>query len=425
MNTEKYAQNLINILLLYSIIIAAICLSFDVFNTLKYGGIDLRNRVVAARVTLDDRDPYFTKWRVNSPPYFVDGRDYFKTLPVSRYTGTPSLLLLHFPFASLDYKIQQIIWLAIQEILLLLSIFFLAKLSKNKYKLILILGFMFIFGSYFWRFHVGNGQIYILFTFAMILSYFLFKKGKEILAGFILGLTAIWRPPFIIMGLPFLIFGKRKIIFGGFFGLFTGVISSFLFMDFQIWESYFLAMKIHGLHHINLIEARFGFIPFFNNIEGVQNTFFSADLPAIDSSLRKMIYRYFDIRLGGELFWIALILVSYFFGLYLWKKKKFILSSNKIFFIAFSLLFISEFLLPASRLSYNNVIWLPILSLLLIEKDWKHFLHFDLVLLIAGLLFNYLYRVNFYLILIADYCILFFVVWEIFRLLKRKQVQST
>ncbi len=41
---------------------SAICISFDTVNILKYGSLDLRNRVVGTRVLLEGSDPYFFKW---------------------------------------------------------------------------------------------------------------------------------------------------------------------------------------------------------------------------------------------------------------------------------------------------------------------------------------------------------------------------
>ena len=255
MNTEKYLRTLILILLIYSIIIAFLGIAFDTFNTIKYGGIDLRNRVVGARLLLDGRDPYYTKWDENTPDFFLDGRDYY-SLPVSRCTVTPSLLVLHAPFAKLPYKTQQYIWFALQEILLLVSIFLMAKMAKERYKIVLIIGFMFQFGGYFWRFHVANGQIYILFLFMLILALQIAKssfKNSSFWSGFILGFTASWRPPVLIMGIPLLIYHQWKMLTGGICGVIAGMLSSFIISGIDSWKNYFSAMKIIE-KHLSLIH---------------------------------------------------------------------------------------------------------------------------------------------------------------------------
>ncbi|MCK4696052.1 MAG: hypothetical protein KAT74_09825, partial [Candidatus Cloacimonetes bacterium] len=76
MKRNKYIKIFTAVLLGYSIIIAAICISFDTMNTLKYGAIDLRNRVVGARLLLKGEDPYYFKWDNDTPEYYVDARDF-------------------------------------------------------------------------------------------------------------------------------------------------------------------------------------------------------------------------------------------------------------------------------------------------------------------------------------------------------------
>ncbi len=122
---SKYFRILLLFLLIYSIIMAAICISLDTVNTLKYGAVDLRNRVVGTRLLLEDEDPYFFKWQQDTPEELVDARDFYSNFPMSRLTVPPSILVLHAPFTSIPYKTQQILWAFIQWLLLLLSIFLL------------------------------------------------------------------------------------------------------------------------------------------------------------------------------------------------------------------------------------------------------------------------------------------------------------
>ena len=49
---------LVNILLVFSIFLSAAGFLMDLRNTALFGGVDLRNRVVGARLLIDHQDPY-------------------------------------------------------------------------------------------------------------------------------------------------------------------------------------------------------------------------------------------------------------------------------------------------------------------------------------------------------------------------------
>ncbi|MDO9577107.1 MAG: glycosyltransferase family 87 protein [Candidatus Cloacimonadales bacterium] len=418
---DKYLKYFFLILLIYSLIIAFLAITCDTFYTIKYGGIDLRNRVVGTRNLLVENDPYYTKWDVETPEYFVDGRDY-QWLPVSRCTVPPSFLVLHVPFAKISYKTQQYLWFAAQELLLIFSILLLAKAAGKKYKIVLIIGFMFFLGSSFWRFHVANGQIYILFVFIITAAYLVAKstfKYRDFWSGFILGLAASWRPPMILMGLPFIFYKKWKLIFGGIAGIIVGFLSSLLLTGISTWQSYFSAMKIHGLFHSGLLQPELKIHPNSNFIEGVRNSFFSADVPSTDSSIQGVLYKFFGFVLDAKFLWLGFFVIVLLLGFSLWRKRKLSVPIEMLFFQGTVLVLISEFLLPAARLSYNNVIWLVPLSMLIIMvRDVKRLLNFPLIFLLIGFAANYLYNLFPRSILIADYSILIYLIWMWFAMLR-------
>ena len=194
MKGNNYTKYFIIALLIYSVLIAAICLSFDVMNTLKYGAIDLRNRVVGTRLLLKGEDPYYFKWNNDTPEYYIDARDFFKDLPVSRVTITPTFLLLHAPFAKINYKTQQILWAIFQWIMLIFIIVIFTKItdSEIRSKIIWIIGLLLIAGSFFWRLYIEKGQLYIFYVFLIVLAYWISKKDFKynlLIAGRILGFT--------------------------------------------------------------------------------------------------------------------------------------------------------------------------------------------------------------------------------------------
>ena len=70
---------------------------------------------------------------------------------------------------------------------------------------------------------------------------------------------------------------------------------------------------------------------------------------------------------------------------------------------------------PTARLSYNNVIWLvPLFMLIIMVRDMKKLLNFPLIFLLVGFSANYLYNLFPRSILIADYSILIYFVWMLF-----------
>lgn len=423
----RFFRSFLLILLIYSVFIAFLGIAFDTYYTIKYGGIDLRNRVVGARNLLTGNDPYYTKWDAETEEYYVDGRDYYAGLSVSRCTVSPSFLLLHAPFAKISYKTQQYLWFALQELLLIGSILILAKAAGKRYKIVLIIGFMFFMGSYFWRFHVANGQIYILFSAAIIAAYKIAKyTNKEFWAGFILGWTATWRPPLLLLGLPFLICRKWKLIFGGIAGILMGFLSSFLIADISNWRNYFSAMKVHGAFHSGLLQPELMIHPNSNNIEGIRNSFFSADVPGLDSSIQGIFQIHFDQPVNAGFLWLGLAAVILLLCISLWKYRNYAISTELLFYQGTVLVLISEYFLPAARLSYNNVIWLVPLTLLLITlRDWKKLLNFPLIFLLTGLADNYLYNLYPRSILFADYSILIYLIWMWFVMMKGLQEENS
>ena len=373
MELEKYSNHLINAILIYSIFIAALCISFDTVNTLKYGAIDLRNRVVGTRVLLDGKDPYFFKWDDNTPEYFVDARDIYSNFPMSRLTVPPSVLLLHSPFASIPYKTQQILWAFIQWILLLVSILLLADIARSKIqkKIIWIVGLLFIAGSFFWRMHVSIGQNYILYTFLIILSFWLAKqkfKTHYFLSGFILGITTAFRFPVLLFAIPFLIQKKWRIITGGITGIIIVFSSTFFVANIGIWKSYFASLKFHEQFHLSILEPIYGLHP-NSVIDGIKNAVFSANLPRADSSFQDIFRRYLNIKVHSQTLEISLIIILIVIIFFLYKNRSEKKSMEYLFFVGVALIFISEYFLPAARLSYNNVIWLPLLSFIIIRTS--------------------------------------------------------
>ena len=178
---------LINFIFILVIIFTLFDFIEDIINSFEYCGIDLRNRIVGARVIKHHLDPYFFKWSEKYSKLLLDPRD-IPELPVTRLTIPPSLLLLHLPFSDFYYKNIRIIWTLLQWFFLLFSIYAFTK-AKNK-KIIWITGLLLIADSYIMRLHIERGQIYIFYVFLISLAYYIYrKKSDNFISGLLLGFT--------------------------------------------------------------------------------------------------------------------------------------------------------------------------------------------------------------------------------------------
>jgi len=423
MKTTKYFRILINALLIYSVLMSAMCISFDTVNTLKYGALDLRNRVVGVRVLLDGEDPYFFKWEQNTPEEFVDARDFYSNFPMSRLTTPPTVLLLHFPFASIPYKTQQILWAFIQWLLLLLSIILLSSTTDSimKKKIIWIIGLLIIASSFFWRLHIDKGQIYILFLFMIILSYWLIKKkDNHILSGFILGLTVSLRPPVILMGIPFLIKKRWKFIFSGLAGILISFVSSLFIAPFSLWKSYFNSMEFHEKFHLLIIRPTYSF---YNKriIDGIKHAIFSADIAIEDSSIQDILRIFFNLKVKAIILELSLFICILVLTILLWRRIIRSKGNIYLYYIGIVFVIISSFFLPAARLSYMNIYWLlPFSLIVLITDDIKWILKPELALVIVGIILNTTFRVFLKGVILSDYLILFYIMITTFRIANYK-----
>ena len=363
---------LISFLLIMSIFFAVVGFIKDIENTFLFGGIDLRNRVVGSRLIKAGYDPYFFKWNDSFSDFFLDSRDH-PNIPVSRVTVPPTVLQLHSFFSELPYKIQRYSWLFLQWLLLIFSIYFFSKSQKNltKSKLIWISGLFFVAGSYVFRLHVERGQIYILFVFLFSLAYYIYqskKKFSSILSGIIIGYTTALRPPMFLIGVPFLLYKKWRFIVGQIIGFIIGILTSFIFVNINTWKSYFAAMDIHEKVHLGILKMSAERYPYIN-IEDTRDLWMGAQLPISDSSIQGILYNFFNLRVPSGCLIIGLVICLIVVIVLLLRLKIKSANIGILFFCGSIMVLISEFFIPAARFSYNNVIWLIPLSLIIINLE--------------------------------------------------------
>ena len=367
---ENEVKLLLDLLLIFAVFLSITGFFTDVSNTLKYGGVDLRNRVVGARLLKKDLDPYFYKWEKGDPVELLDPRDKVNS-EVNMVTVPPSVLLLMSPIADVKYNIQRNIWFIAQWLLLLLSIFFFSRTSLDPSikKMIWIVSLFFIGSSFFWRLHVERGQIYILYVVLISLAYYLYNlenRYNQIWSGIVIGFAVVLRPPLILIPAMFLLYKNWKIILGSIIGAFSILGASLLVSGLNVWISYFKAMQIHGLNHVQGIEQVMSHYP-YQNIEGIANLHGLANIPITDTSLQGFL-KSIGVSVSGYILMLGFLVIFAIIIFFFWKRK-IQLSTGMIFLAGTFLIFISDFFLAAARFSYNNVMLLPFLSIVVLRSE--------------------------------------------------------
>ncbi len=293
--------------------------------------------------------------------------------------------------------------------------------SEIKSKIIWIVGLLFISGSYFWRFHVERGQIYILYTFLLSLAYWISLKtfkGSHFLSGFFVGITASLRPPVIFSIVPMFIYKKWKLFIGVIIGVLSGIGLSIATSGVDIWKSYFSAMKAIQEKGTS-IEAFPGYpnkiIEGMDNLRKMAEAPFRYHVPSIPYAFKKALKIDIDLNQLS-----ALLILTVLFAVYLlYKLRTKNISQSILFLVSIVLIFISEFFMPG-RNAYANIIWLPLLSLIIINSELADFLSSPLiVLLIIGLSFGTYYSWMPFSIVISEISMFFYIVLSTLFLIKK------
>ncbi len=414
MDENASRNKFLNILLAIAVMVGILGFITDLNFTRKYGGVDLRNRVVAARVATElNQDPYYFKWTEGSDDRFLDPADNAAT-PVARVTVPPTTLLFQSLISRLPYLAQRYIWFFLQWFCMVASIFLLTRLTASPAarKMIWILGLLFISGAYFWRLHVERGQMYVFYVFLFTLSLYFYqkfgeeKKGQSV-AGFILGYLISLRPPFLFALVPFLIYKKFRFSSFAALGFAASVLLTSIFLPPSLWISFYNSASFQGTMrteegtNFRAIGA--------DRAEGVELKNF-LPVPGEDSSLQRIIRALAGRWLGNNGLLILLLGTMALVIAYLYKFKIPQPEINHLFFAGIVLVFLSEFFIPAPRWPYANVIWLIPLALIITSavkiQKITPLLSIIFALSAAGLLFNVGFHLIPYLTLLGDFFIL-------------------
>jgi hypothetical protein len=231
---------------LCAICVAALWYSLD--DLVRYGGIDLRNRVVGARALLLSIDPYHVEWRPGAPIELADTHQRYPG--VTRVIAAPPLLLLYMPFAKLPYQTQQAIWWALQWAALAVSIAVLARsfaddVQRRVFVCVAVVCFV---GSWFWRLHVERGQYYVFSTMLLCMDLAVLRRvgRRPFWLGIPSGVAVAIKPTNVIV-LPMLwLFGERRAALACAAAAVSMVAASVYVGGPEIWLNFLAAVKDYG-----------------------------------------------------------------------------------------------------------------------------------------------------------------------------------
>ena len=382
---------LFKILTIFALTLTFLSFVIDLRNTLTYGGIDLRTRVVGARVLLEGLDPYFFKWHQGLSDRLLDPTIMPKALVsavTSRVTVPPTVLVLHSAIACLPYFSQKIIWLLFQWACLLATLgIFIRKSESSLQRNLLMTLFLFFVNSSFWHIHVERGQIYIVYMFLLSLAW-LFSQASwryhNIISGLLIGMVISLRPPYLLILIPFLIYRQWPVLWGSVAGVVSSVILSLAIAKMSIWKSYFLAMGyIANLVDLSIPtgpEGNISEIPVYPTvIEGLTSRGTAVNPFGGDSSLKQLfatdsfqtVFDWLNVGFtpSAQVLCLTFLVLVTLFSLFLMVCRQQGCSVNLIFLLGISLYLIGEFFIPTPRYAYYDIQWLLPISLILIEAD--------------------------------------------------------
>ncbi|MBW4670319.1 MAG: DUF2029 domain-containing protein [Cyanomargarita calcarea GSE-NOS-MK-12-04C] len=365
---HKNLQKILNLFLIFAIIITLLSATIDLKNTLKGGGVDLRNRVVGARLLNKGLDPYYFKWKPGNDERLLDPLDHTSIL-VSRVTVNPSILLFHSLFANLHYFPQRIFWFILQWFFLISSIIllFVRKNFDNlQTKFVLGITLILIAGSSFWKLHVDVGQFYVVYVFLLSLAYYFFtseQKFNNAIGGLFIGLAACFRFPIIIMVLPMILFKQIKMLTTTLVSFFICLVASFFLAGSQVWQSYFSAMQTFGKLNIGSIsvDKDNGELIYPKVIEGMDNIRNIIEMPSPDTSIQSLVKKFLSFNLESNylILMLAGVLLLYSFLIYSLSRRSNHAAKTSnidiIFLIGTISILIVDFFIPAPRYQYNNI----------------------------------------------------------------------
>ena len=199
-------------MLTFVVIAYVLVLTFHDMET--YPGVDLRAKVVGARLILRGMNPYYD-YRHEVLP------DHLRMLEANTYS--PVLLLFYAPLCELGWKVQRAVYFLVDWSALLLCYVILARaFPKRASRTALWIAFVLLFiADFSFRFHLERGQYYVeVALLTSLVSISLFRRSISWSGALPLALLMLVRPTFVICiaGVLFLRqfrYASKVVVLGG------------------------------------------------------------------------------------------------------------------------------------------------------------------------------------------------------------------
>lgn len=371
-------------------------LGYDIFASFKWGGVDLRTRIVYARYLDFDYPLYSHKWSPGESERIIDPSECFIRVP-NRNSGTPFLAVLLYPFSTLDYSFLRIFWTALNYMMLILFFVLIwRRFFKDKLDSPLLIGlpilFLFFLFTHSWHFLIERGQVYLIFMLIPFLCFMGFTSKtpwKLAVGSLILGMGIALRPIFILFWIPFLLKLEYKPFLWSIVGLATAILMTTQVPNgLNSWAEFNQSISEWSVRDIYEMELTEDMTPEFPKvIEGMpiekMNSIKLFDVENI--SIQENVYTLFKIKIYPNQLKIALTAIMLLYLIIMWIKRKG-LSLTALFLNVTTMVMMTELFIPAKRFNYNAVQWffpIAILYVLLKNKAPAY-----LYLISAGLLLN-------------------------------------
>lgn len=377
-------------------IVLCILLIYSVFNAVRHYNHspynDLRNRVVGARLMAAGQSPYFYKWQNGDPETWLDPFEKQNQV-VNGNTVTPVTLFLFSGLNPVHFSNTQWLWVVVSFAFFLMSLELIRRLifqyKKPEH------GFLIpalLLAAAGWKMHLYSGQIYIVYSFLLLLFFYEYALKKFYAAGFIALLLVAMRPPFLLLFLPLFVFRfQRGMAWGSAVAIVLLVLVHFFWIPIHYWTDYFNSMRIHALE----IPGQIPEIPVNTvvpaNPEGIgfdhiaQEKYLAALSPDI-LSVQKVLPKSGFCAQTFVLPFLLLFVYLLLFAVTAKRKPLKQMDVTGLLLFGFALYILSEYFLPAPRFTYNVVQWLFPLGVLVSGR--KLYPGWRLYLLLTGLLLN-------------------------------------
>jgi len=394
------------IIIFFLLLVSGYCLQRDIKIDNNYT-IDLRKRVVGARLQMDGKSPYFYSWKEKDGVRYYDHKAYDNdSTQVSSITASPFFHHLLYPIADLPQRQISRIWLGVEYFMLIACMFIAFSFTINIYqKYCVAIFFALVLFTEAWMMHIAYGQSYIIIPALAFGFLFCIRRQERIdfvfLAGIIAAIMILTKPTLILFFVPFAFFIK-KIPIKNILLLFIPIIilASYSLLNKNergFWNSYQKAIAGHIKIHLGLEK-----MPDSNTNLVSYKRWEGWDMEAVNkahavSPLSLQVERcniwvleqkFFHEKVSIKSINAVLLIISSVFILlfYFYHRKKEYLSFTILPIFGFCLYTISEYLSPITRYEYYSV--QSAFPVFLIAAFYNKKMMPIYILLLIGLLLN-------------------------------------